>query len=378
MECNYFGVCASCTLYTMPYEEGLAHKCDTLMQDFAPYYSGEATRIASPQEHFRYRAEFRIWHEGEMHYAMTHIDKKSVVTIDACAIVSPAIAALMPTLLEAIEGMSVDAPQLKRKLFGVDFLSTLSGEMVVTLLYHKVLDSAWQESATQLASTLNIHLIGRSRKQKVVIGGDSVIEKLTIEGKEWRYMHTENSFTQPNAQVNQGMIGWVLSHLPHSKRDLLELYCGAGNFTLPLSRHFGRVVATEISKSSIKAAQTNCALNGVDTIDFVRLSSEEFVQAYQKVRAFRRLEGIELDNYDFEAIFVDPPRSGLDETTRALAAQFDTIIYISCNPKTLLDDLALLSRTHRVGHMAFFDQFAYTHHMEMGLILYAKHPKEHV
>ena len=62
--------------------------------------------------------------------------------------------------------------------------------------------------------------------------------------------------------------------------DLCELYCGGGNFTIPLSKKFNKVIATEISKTSIKSAKENCALNDVQNIDFIRMSSEEFVEAY--------------------------------------------------------------------------------------------------
>jgi tRNA (uracil-5-)-methyltransferase len=66
---------------------------------------------------------------------------------------------------------------------------------------------------------------------------------------------------------------------------------------------------------------------------------------------------------------MDPPRSGLDDTTRALAKDFSNIIYISCNPETLHRDLKELVKTHEITKFALFDQFAYTHHIESGVIL---------
>jgi tRNA (uracil-5-)-methyltransferase len=68
-------------------------------------------------------------------------------------------------------------------------------------------------------------------------------------------------------------------------------------------------------------------------------------------------------------LFVDPPRAGLDDTTRALAQRFDQIIYISCNALTLQRDLSELIKTHTIKHFALFDQFAYTKHIECGVIL---------
>ena len=168
------------------------------------------------------------------------------------------------------------------------------------------------------------------------------------------------------------MIEWVLEQTKNIGGDLLELYCGAGNFTLPLSRNFQKVLATEVSKTSIKAAKKNCEINNIDNIQFARLASEEMSQAMKGVRVFRRLEGIELKNYNFQAAFVDPPRCGLDEATRDLLGQFPYIIYISCNPETLYRDLQALQKTHEPLSYALFDQFPYTPHMESGVVLRAK------
>src|SRR5690606_34431884 len=151
--------------------------------------------------------------------------------------------------------------------------------------------------------------------------------------------------------------------------DLLELYCGNGNFTLPLSSRVRKVLATEISKTSVNAALANLADNAIDNIELVRLSAEELTQALNEVRPFRRLAGIDLKSYDFGAVLVDPPRAGMDPDTCELTRRFDNILYISCNPETLARDIARLNDTHQVTQCALFDQFPWTHHMESGVLL---------
>ena len=99
------------------------------------------------------------------------------------------------------------------------------------------------------------------------------------------------------------------------------------------------------------------------------MSAEEFVQGLQEIRTFNRLKDVNLKDYNFDTIFMDPPRSGLDDTTRALAKDFEQIIYISCNPETLYRDLIELTKTHEIVKFALFDQFAYTNHIESGVIL---------
>lgn len=368
MQCEYFGVCGSCRIYESGYDEQLSVKSDSIIDNFAPYYQGKIDIFASAQERYRYRSEFKVYHDnGTVSYAMSRMDKQGSVNINGCSIVSQPISNVMTPLLDAI-----CEAKIEEKLFGIDFLSTQAGEVVASLLYHRALDEQWQEITKMIAAKLGIHIIGRSRKQKLVLSQDYVTETLKIGDRDYRYVHIENSFTQPNAQVNEKMIEWSLSQLDNIGGDLLELYCGAGNFTIPFAAKFDRVLATEISKPSIVAAKRNMELNQVDNIHFVRLSAEEFTQALDKTRVFKRLEGENFSDYQLKTLFVDPPRSGLGAEPCAFAQRFDNLLYISCNPDTLLRDLELLSITHSVDSMALFDQFPYTHHLEIGVKLTRK------
>ncbi len=367
MRCRHFGTCGSCSIYEAGYEAQLAHKKEELSALLSPFYTGEIEAFASAPEHFRARAEYKIYHDGgRCGYAMRRLDKSGFVTIEECPMVSEAIESRMWRLQERING---DEP-LKNRLFGVEFLSTTTDEVLITMLYHRKLDAAWEERAKTLEDALNVKIIGRSRKQKIVLSDEFVTESFRIGGREYRFRQYEQSFTQPNPGVNEKMIGWAMKMAEaYGRGDFCELYAGAGNFTIPLSGLFSKVIATEISKRSIHAAKQNCLLNGVENIAFVRMSSEEFTEALQNRRSFRRLEGVDLNSYDIGTVLVDPPRAGLDEQTRALISKFDTILYISCNPTTLVRDLQTLTRSHTIETAALFDQFPYTPHMEAGVLL---------
>ncbi|MCK4737218.1 MAG: tRNA (uridine(54)-C5)-methyltransferase TrmA [Sulfurimonas sp.] len=368
MECKHFGECGACIVYDNGYENQLNQKLNLNRDRFKEFYTEEISVYESPQQNYRSRSEFKIWHDGDIiRYAMNHVDKKGVVFIDECPQVSVYIASLMPKLLKAITDAKIGF-----KLFGADFLSSNSGEIVVSLLYHRKLDEEWQSKATSIADELGIYIIGRSRKQKVIVGQDYITESLNINNEIYRFKYIENSFTQPNSKVNEHMISWALKNLSNTGGDLLELYCGAGNFTIPFAKKFDKVLATEISKSSINAAKANMFLNDVHNIEFVRMSVEEFVEALDGVREFRRMKEISLDTYSIKSIFVDPPRSGMDEASCEFSSRYDNILYISCNPETLARDLEILCKTHVVEDMALFDQFPYTHHVEMGVKLVKK------
>ncbi len=355
--------------YPDQYNEQLRLKVEKTRTEFEPFYPGELEVFASPEANYRMRAEFRVWHEGDRaHFAMyAPGEYKKPILIEDFSIGAQTINRLMPILLEELN----QNPILKLRLYQAEFLTTLSGEALVTLIYHRPLDDEWQQHAVSLQAKLGISIIGRSRKQKLTLSTDYVTERFALESGSYVYRQYETGFTQPNAFVCTHMLNWacrVASTLPR-ERDLLELYCGNGNFTLPLSRFFNKVLATELSKLSTRAALENIELNGVDNVALIRLSAEEVSEAMTGVRSFRRLKDIELDQYDFSTIFVDPPRAGMDAQTCDFASRFDHILYISCNPETLRQNLEQLHSTHEVCQMALFDQFPYSEHRECGVLL---------
>lgn len=318
---------------------------------------------------FRVRAEFRLWHDGDkLDYVMFKKGQpETPVPITDFPIACESIRALMPLLLDRLRPNH----ELRHRLFQVEFLSTLAGDTLITLIYHRQLQGPWEQQASALASELGVSIVGRARKQKIVLGRDYVNEQLSVQGQLWHYRQYEQAFSQPNASVNIHMLEWAVDCARSLQGDLLELYCGNGNFTLPLSRQFDQVIATEMAKSGIKAARENCLANGVDNIEFIRLSAEEVSQAMAGQRTFRRLAQLPkaISDYALNTVFVDPPRAGLDQDTLAMVSAFDTILYVSCNPQTLADNLLTLNKTHHIARFALFDQFPYTHHMECAMLL---------
>lgn len=359
------------SLHIEDYEQQLAEKTDRLKAMMAPFNVPEPEIFSSPKSHYRMRAEFRVWHEGDdLFHIMFDKETKERIRITQFPVASQLINHVMAKILPLIK----ENEQLRHKLFQIDYLSTLSNKLIVSLLYHKKLGDEWTEAAKQLKEKLtkegfDLQLIGRASKTKIMLDNDYVDECLTINGHDMIYRQVENSFTQPNAQVNIKMLEWAIAATKGSTGDLLELYCGNGNFSLALAQNFERVLATEIAKPSVAAAQYNIAANHIDNVQIIRMSAEDFTQAMRGAREFRRLEGISLSDYQCNTIFVDPPRSGLDDKTVQLVQEYDNILYISCNPETLCDNLAVLNETHEVKKLALFDQFPYTHHMESGVLL---------
>ncbi|MCT8345240.1 MULTISPECIES: tRNA (uridine(54)-C5)-methyltransferase TrmA [Photorhabdus] len=358
-------------LPTESYEQQLTDKVSRLKNMMAPFQPPGPEVFRSPLSHYRMRAEFRIWHEqDDLYHIMFDQQTKQHIRLVQFPVASKLINKMMVVLIDSIRSEQI----LRHKLFQIDYLSTCSNKILVSLLYHKKLGDEWTQQALRLREALrnkgfDVELIGRAAKTKITLDHDYIDEVLPVAGRKMIYRQVENSFTQPNASVNIHMLEWAINITKDSKGDLLELYCGNGNFSLALAQNFERVLATEIAKPSVAAAQYNIAANGIDNVQIIRMSAEEFTQAMNGEREFNRLQGINLKSYQYETIFVDPPRSGLDEKTLEMVQTYPRILYISCNPETLCHNLKTLTQTHKISHLALFDQFPYTHHMECGVLL---------
>lgn len=351
------------------YKIQLEKKSLALTKLFTEFATPELEIFPSTPTHYRARAEFRIWHEGDdLFHIMFDPEDKEKYRVDHYLPGLEVINKAMTELLALIRDNSI----LRTKLYQVDYLSGLSGELLISMIYRKPLNDEWlveaKELKSKLSETFNLNIIGRARKQKIIIDRDFVIENLPIAEWEFQFKHIENSFTQPNAKVNCKMIEWALS-LQKSRKDLLELYCGAGNFTLPLAQNYRRVLATEIAKSSVNAAQFNIEVNAIDNVAILQMSSEELSESLQSNNFGKKFKDVNWHDYDCDTVFVDPPRSGLDDVTLDLVSGFPNIIYISCNPETLKNNLEKLATSHQITRFALFDQFPYTHHAEVGMFL---------
>lgn len=348
------------------YPSQLARKVSQFRHAFAPFGVGEPTVFASAPQHYRLRVEFRMLHQdGRLDYAMFDPrDPKQPVAIEHFAAAAESIGACMPRLRQRLEANGC----LKEDLFQTNFLATLSGEILITLIYHRPLDACWEAAAQQVASELKLQLIGRSRKQKIVVGRDWLLEQFELNGRQLCYQQIEGNFSQPNGGVNRQMLSWACEQAAGHGGDLLELHCGNGNFTMALAPLFDRVLATEVSKSSVGAAHYNLAANGIANVALRCLSSHQISDALAR-REGSKPADIDLDLYRFSTLFVDPPRSGLDAASLELAGGFERLLYISCNLQTLQENVAALQGTHAISAAAVFDQFPYTPHLECGLLL---------
>ena len=324
-------------------------------KDISKYYPKKIVTNLSPASSYRSRCEFGYSKEA---YVMH--DDKSKIYIKSFDIGVKSIQLLMPILLELIN----NSFEIKNKLFQINFRSNSKNNVLVTLIYHKNISEDLINKIEQIKKKLKVEIIIRAKNQ--TYPKDNIYLQDLITSKNIKIFQTDNSFYQPNSFLLSKMIDKVKSLVKHPT-DLIELYCGVGTFTLPLSKLFKNVFASENDRKSIKCLNKAIIDNNISNIHSARLSATE-VDELLKGKNFRRMGKINIKSYDFSHILVDPPRCGLtDEVVRFLKG-FENIIYISCNPETYIKDIKLL-KDHKIKDIEIFDQFPNTKHLEIVSIL---------
>lgn len=259
------------------YDDQLAEKVARLKTLMSPFAAPEPEVFRSPVDHYRMRAEFRIWHDADdMYHIMFDQQTKQRIRVDQFPAASELINRLMSALITALK----PEPILRHKLFQIDYLSTQSGKIIASLLYHRKLDDVWQRRAEQLRDDLraqgfDLQLIGRASKTKIMLDRDYVDEVLPVAGRDMIYRRGKQLYTAQRA-MNVQMLEWALAVTAGSKGDLLELYCGNGNFRWRWRAISSACWRPRSPKPSVAAAQYNIAANHIDNVQIIRMAAEDF------------------------------------------------------------------------------------------------------
>ena len=187
--------------------------------------------------------------------------------------------------------------------------------------------------------------------------GDASEERLDyrLEAFDLTLRFHPMDFTQVNADINRAMINRAVDWLDVQPGErVLDLFCGLGNFTLPLARRGGQVVGVEGDEAMVRRGRENARLNGLDNVTFYGADLQGDFTREPWAR-----EG-------FDKILIDPPRSGAEDVCRYLTAfGARRIVYVSCNPATLARDAGVMVRNgYRLVRAGVMDMFPHTTHVE--------------
>ena len=197
--------------------------------------------------------------------------------------------------------------------------------------------------------------------KNVVLYGDGFIhDKLG----DFTFKISAKSFYQTNPTQTEVLYNKAIQFAKLDKDDILcDLYCGIGTIGIFASGKVKKVYGIEIVGEAVEAAKENAKLNGVKNIEFIAGDVE---------KAFKEL--IEKHNVQPTAIIVDPPRRGLDATTinKMLELEVKKLVYVSCNPATMVRDIKILEEKYKVKEIQPVDMFPYTSHIECVALLCLK------
>ncbi len=331
------------------------NKFDRFQDDIKNNYDEKVVINLSPSTSFRSRCEFSY---GKNHYVMHDINEK--IYIKTFKDASLDIQNLMPVLLKRIN----ENNEVNHKLFQVNFRSNQHNKIMVTMIYHKIIDKSLINIVNQISDDLKVNIIIRSKNYKYETRGLYLDDTLIY--KNLKIYQTDNTFTQSNKYLVDKMIFKVIDFIENPD-DLLELYCGIGTFTIPLSFILNKVLATENNRNSIKCLKKSLKENNISNIHNARLSSDEVSELF-KGKFFNRMNSESISDFNFSHILLDPPRSGLTEDVINLASNFKNIIYVSCSAETYIRDINLI-RSHKITNIELFDQFPNKNHLEIVSVL---------
>ena len=172
------------------------------------------------------------------------------------------------------------------------------------------------------------------------------------------------SFYQVNAVQAEAMYNYAVEEAKITKEDIVfDLYCGIGTISLFMAKHAKIVYGVEIVEQAIEMAKENAINNNIDNTEFI-VGDTEFVLT----------DLIQNKKIIPDVVMVDPPRRGLDNTTitNLLEIKPRRVVYISCNPASLIRDLSKMEDTYEIKSIQPFDMFPFSHHIESIVVLNLK------
>jgi 23S rRNA (uracil1939-C5)-methyltransferase len=351
--CNGETQCTGATWPHIAYPAQLRYKQDILLDTLARIGGITPERslpiLPSPRtDHYRLRTQFNVRTiAGTQRIGFFRPGSYSLVEVDDAFLIDP----LINKTLQAVRTLERRLPPVKE----IHINATPSGKVHILLFSEQDTLPAMDSFFENLRNTVPgvIGITGFANRKKVFALGRNQLE-LEIEGL--RLLATEGNFYQVNWEQNRNMVKTVLDFAGVEGTDtVLDLYCGIGNFALPLAQRAKKIVGIESGYSAIEDAKGNASSNGIHNAEFIADDMQKGLKTLiqNKLRA--------------EVVVLDPPRSGatLKTLERVLAFVPRTIVYVSCNPSTLARDLKYFHLFgFRLDRLQPVDMFPYTYHIE--------------
>ncbi len=357
--CEFYDRCNGCTMMHVSDARQIEFKFNTLksnlekMADLQP--KQWLPHLSDRHWHYRRRARLSVkWVAGKEKVLVGFREKNGrfVADMDYCLVLEKPLADLIKPLQELIYSMSIrmHIPQVE---------CALSDQQPALIMRHmRPLSDEDKQLLNDFADHHDIQLFLQSKGPDTVtpIRPDYPPLFFDVPGFDLRYEFLPNDFIQVNQVMNEKMIERVISVMDLSPdARVLDLFCGLGNFTLPIARHSQNVIGVEGDEQLVARARQNADLNGLSHVSFF---TADLTKDHSQSDWLQQ---------DYSHVLIDPPRSGAWDILPLIAkTSAKTLVYVSCHPASLARDSQRL--VHDLGFTmqsaGVMDMFPHTSHVE--------------
>jgi 23S rRNA (uracil1939-C5)-methyltransferase len=357
--CEHFGMCGACSLQHLAPDAQLRAKAEVLRQNLRRIGHVEPEEeyppLAGPVWGYRRRARLGarfVDGKGRVLVGFREKYKSYVTDTRSCPVLAGSAGDLIVPVSELISKLSVArrVPQVE-----VCVADNRTALVLRVLDQPNAVDLVAIE-AFQQRHDVDIYLQTKGLDTVAPLNPDAEMLSYRLDDFDLEFQFYPTDFIQINAQLNAKMVKRAIELLDVKRDDsVLDLFCGIGNFSLPLARIGARVTAVEGGEDLVERARMNAELNLLNNVDF------HCADLFEDCRGSKWLSG------GFDGVLLDPPRAGAEKILPVIA-QLDVnrIVYVSCHPATLARDAGVLVAEHgfRIKGAGVMDMFPHTSHVE--------------
>lgn len=335
--CPYFSKCGGCDLMHISVSENLDYKLEKVNEILDKYnINYEVKEIIKSNSEYNYRNKvtLKVVNKEIGYYENgTH----NLVSIDYCYLCND-------TINEVIKDLKI--------------LNILNGEIIIRCNYNEeiLLNIKSLDKIDNIEELINKHkIVGIVQNDKTIYGENYFMDKIN----NYLFKVSYNSFFQVNSYIC-GKLFELIEKYTKNSHNIIDLYCGVGTLSIVASNNNSYVLGVEIVENAIIDANLNKKLNNKNNIEFICNDTKKIIE---KITS------------DFDTIIFDPPRSGVSSKIieKVINEEINKIIYVSCDPVTLVRDLKLLENNYNIIDFKLLEMFPNSEHVESIVLLERKH-----
>jgi 23S rRNA (uracil1939-C5)-methyltransferase len=354
--CAHFGLCGGCTLQHLSAAGQIAFKQKQLLDALERIGKVRPETVALPITAdgwgYRRRARLSVKHvtkKGRVLVGFREADSPFVAQLDSCVVLDPRVGLKLQALAECIGRLNINTlvPQ-------IEVAAAERVALVFRVMQPPTDDDRAILRAFAAEHGFDVYLQTGGLETIRPLDGPARDLTMSPDGSALQLAFRPTDFIQVNDAVNRQMVRQALAWLAvQPGHRVLELFCGLGNFSLPLAQAGAQVTAVEGEAGLVERARANAAANGLD----IRFIKADLFQPDARADWLAAR---------YDAVLIDPPRAGAQEVLPVVAAGRPArIVYVSCHPGTLARDAAyLVAQGYRLTRAGVLDMFPHTNHVE--------------